>query len=65
MSLTIGVIFDTIGRKIPFAISLILSVSAYLMYPIFKSVTLYYIISLMTVMLTVMKTLPFVPDLIK
>jgi hypothetical protein len=63
--LSIGVIYDIYGRKKPFLLAWTLETLVLFVYPFNKDIFLYYFISALSVPLTAVFTLPFVPDLIK
>lgn len=64
LSLVIGVIYDTVGRRKPMFIAWALASFAIIIYPFNSNSTLFYIINLLIVPLTVVgQTMPFIPDL--
>lgn len=63
--LSIGVIYDTVGRRKPLLIASSLASIAFLVYPFNTSIAIYYIINVLIVPFTSLFGLPFVPDLVK
>ena len=66
--LVIGVLFDTVGRKKPYLIALVLALAYFTFFPICKSIILYYVLNAILKPLFSFihtnKLIPFVPDLI-
>ena len=64
--LSIGVAYDTIGRRKPMFIAMALASFAIIVYPFNSNIPLFYVINLLIVPFNVTgATMPFIPDLIK
>jgi hypothetical protein len=62
--LSIGVIYDTFGRKKPYGLAIFLVGVSYILYPICTEVWFYYLITFLGVLFNATSNLPFIPDLI-
>merc|ERR1712166_1703215 len=63
--LSIGVIYDLVGRRKPFLTAWTLASFAIFVYPFNDDEGMYFAISVLLIPLVAVFTLPFIPDLIK
>ena len=65
MALSIGIIFDTIGRRKPYIVATFLASLAMGLYPFCTTTTVYYILGAMIAPLSSVRTIPLIPDFIQ
>jgi len=63
--MSIGVIYDTVGRRKPLLLASAIACGATLVYPFNTNIVIFYIINMLFVPWNAMVQLPFIPDLIK
>jgi MFS family permease len=64
LGLSIGVIYDTIGRKKPYMLGLLLTALSLGLYPTTTSVWMYFILNVLLQLFKATRWLPFIPDLV-